>query len=249
MIHMKLFWVPRLLRTGWVGIRETTRAVPTSSRVYERGCRAADRVHGMRCELVTVDVGNTLLHLSGGGAASAVLAELEAGPARDRIRHRLLTEPLTRAEVECLAGVPISIKRPVATLSADTSRALARLRSIVLVATLSNTASLDATLPDPLSDAFPDLWRFRSCETGHAKPDRRAFLEATEAAGVEPANTIHIGDSWSCDVVGADGAGIRSIWVGGSNALPADVPPSMIGNVTTFADAVDLLLTGDCVLA
>jgi HAD superfamily hydrolase (TIGR01549 family) len=51
-----------------------------------------------------------------------------------------------------------------------------------------------------------------SADQGFAKPDPRIFHVALEAIGCEADTAIHVGDSWTADVVGAQNAGIRPIW-------------------------------------
>jgi HAD superfamily hydrolase (TIGR01509 family) len=50
-----------------------------------------------------------------------------------------------------------------------------------------------------------------SCDVGVEKPDPRFFTLALERSGGEPATTIHVGDIYHIDVVGARGAGIRPV--------------------------------------
>ena len=52
-----------------------------------------------------------------------------------------------------------------------------------------------------------------SAETaGMAKPHPAIFHLTCEALGVAPEETLHIGDDPECDVSGARGAGLRTIW-------------------------------------
>jgi putative hydrolase of the HAD superfamily len=51
-----------------------------------------------------------------------------------------------------------------------------------------------------------------SAAVGAAKPDPRIFEVALRRAGVDPVDTVMIGDSWSSDVVGARRSGIRPVW-------------------------------------
>ena len=55
------------------------------------------------------------------------------------------------------------------------------------------------------------------------KPDRRIFEHALELLGASDPLPIHIGDSWNADIVGARGAGWRSIWYG-RRIQPVDDP-------------------------
>lgn len=50
-------------------------------------------------------------------------------------------------------------------------------------------------------------------EIGCAKPDPRAFHAACRIAGVEPAETLHIGDDLRLDVEGAIAAGMQAVWL------------------------------------
>jgi HAD superfamily hydrolase (TIGR01549 family) len=49
-------------------------------------------------------------------------------------------------------------------------------------------------------------------EVGVPKPDPRIFRTALERASVEPEEAVMVGDSWSSDVVGALGVGVRPVW-------------------------------------
>jgi FMN phosphatase YigB (HAD superfamily) len=51
------------------------------------------------------------------------------------------------------------------------------------------------------------------------KPDPRLFLLALENAQTRPEATVVVGDSWTLDVLGAQQAGIRSIWQPAALAL------------------------------
>ena len=48
---------------------------------------------------------------------------------------------------------------------------------------------------------------------GAAKPDARIFAQLAAAAGVEPAQVLHIGDDPLADVVGATQAGMQTAWL------------------------------------
>jgi HAD superfamily hydrolase (TIGR01549 family) len=50
-----------------------------------------------------------------------------------------------------------------------------------------------------------------SCEEGVEKPDPRLFEIALRKTGAEPATTIHVGDLYEVDVVGARAAGLRGV--------------------------------------
>ncbi|MGV7210881.1 HAD family hydrolase [Oxalobacteraceae bacterium A2-2] len=70
-----------------------------------------------------------------------------------------------------------------------------------------------------------------SARHGKAKPDPSIFLAACAALGVAPADAVYVGDDLQLDVVGAQGAGLRAVWINraGSQAhLEQDVRPDAI---------------------
>jgi 2-haloalkanoic acid dehalogenase type II len=61
---------------------------------------------------------------------------------------------------------------------------------------------------------------------GVAKPDGRIFLAAAEAAGVPPAQVLHVGDDAALDVLGAHAVGMQTAWVNrGEDAWTHAVQP------------------------
>ncbi len=60
-----------------------------------------------------------------------------------------------------------------------------------------------------------------SAEVGVCKPERAIFERALARAGAEPAEALHVGDSFELDVRGARGAGIAAALIARS---PADAP-------------------------
>jgi putative hydrolase of the HAD superfamily len=63
---------------------------------------------------------------------------------------------------------------------------------------------------------------------GVAKPDPRIFLEACRLLGVAPGEAVYVGDDLLLDVAGAQGAGLRAVWmnrVGKRNEAPEQVRP------------------------
>lgn len=70
-----------------------------------------------------------------------------------------------------------------------------------------------------------------SARFGRAKPDPAIFLTACEAMGVAPRDAVYVGDDLRLDVQGAQGAGLRAVWMNrhGSDAhLAAGVAPDAI---------------------
>ena len=69
------------------------------------------------------------------------------------------------------------------------------------------------TYPDRIG--FGDIFSFvlLAVECGIAKPDPRIFELAMDKCGCEASQVIHVGDSLRSDVSGANGCGIRSVWL------------------------------------
>ncbi|MFT6429890.1 MAG: putative hydrolase of the HAD superfamily [Halopseudomonas sp.] len=72
-------------------------------------------------------------------------------------------------------------------------------------------------------------------EVGLSKPDPAPFLHALERAGVEPANTLHIGDHPVDDIQGAQDVGLHTLWF---NRLKLDWPdqPRPSGEVSCLSE-------------
>jgi putative hydrolase of the HAD superfamily len=85
-----------------------------------------------------------------------------------------------------------------------------RERGIALVI----ASNWDCSLPDWLGPAgILELVDgvVTSAEVGAAKPDPRVFERALAVAGVEPGETLHVGDKVDNDVDGAAAAGVRGV--------------------------------------
>ncbi|MES2076540.1 MAG: HAD family hydrolase [Pseudomonadota bacterium] len=70
-----------------------------------------------------------------------------------------------------------------------------------------------------------------ACHFGRGKPDPAIFLAACAALGVAPQQAVYVGDDLRLDVVGAQGAGLRAVWLnrhGGDAHLAAGVVPDAI---------------------
>ncbi|NGZ86959.1 HAD family hydrolase [Duganella aceris] len=70
-----------------------------------------------------------------------------------------------------------------------------------------------------------------SARFGRAKPDPAIFLAACDAMGVAPRDAVYVGDDLRLDVQGAQGAGLRAVWMnraGGDAHLAAGVTPDAI---------------------
>jgi HAD superfamily hydrolase (TIGR01509 family) len=79
-----------------------------------------------------------------------------------------------------------------------------------------------------------------SCDLGVEKPDPRMFEMALERSGARAETTIHVGDLYHVDVVGARAAGLCGVLLDEANLYPdADCP-----RVKSLAELVALLESG-----
>lgn len=103
----------------------------------------------------------------------------------------------------------------------------------VRVAVVSNW---DCSLPEALAAAGIRIEHvFASATCGASKPDPAIFGRAVGALGVEPARTLHVGDTEESDGAGARAAGIDVRIVDrGGGAAGADT-------ITALTDVLDLL--------
>ena len=70
-----------------------------------------------------------------------------------------------------------------------------------------------------------------AAQFGRAKPDPDIFLAACAAMGVAPQDAVYVGDDLQLDVRGAQGAGLRAVWMnrsGSSAHLEAGIAPDAI---------------------
>lgn len=56
------------------------------------------------------------------------------------------------------------------------------------------------------------------------KPDRRIFDRALQQGGYAAAETLHVGDLWGCDILGAHAAGIPAAWLTSPYVQPPELP-------------------------
>lgn len=98
----------------------------------------------------------------------------------------------------------------------------ARGLQLVVVSNANGTlrAHMDRLTLTPLFDTILD-----SSDEGVEKPDPRFFRIALERSGASPESTIHVGDLYYVDVVGARNAGLRGVLLDEANLRPdADCP-------------------------
>lgn len=55
---------------------------------------------------------------------------------------------------------------------------------------------------------------------GVMKPDRRIFARALQLGGASPEETLHVGDLWGCDVLGARASGWWAAWLANPYLTP-----------------------------
>jgi putative hydrolase of the HAD superfamily len=107
----------------------------------------------------------------------------------------------------------------------DVPAALAALKArfrLVVVSNANGTlhAAFDRLGLSPLVDLVLD-----SALEGVEKPDPRLFRIALDRSGADPLTTIHVGDLYHIDVVGARAAGLDAILVDSADLYPdADCP-------------------------
>jgi putative hydrolase of the HAD superfamily len=124
---------------------------------------------------------------------------------------------------------------------AGVAPALERLRALGLkLVVVSNTnGTLRALLERVGLAARVDLV-VDSFEEGVEKPDPRLFRIALERAGACAEITVHVGDLYHVDVVGARAAGLRAVLLDGDNLAPAcDCP-----RVVSLGELADRLRDG-----
>lgn len=152
------------------------------------------------------------------------------------LRHRALAEQfLATGHPESLADEALEVffaARNQVEFYPDVLPALLRLRKRYRLFALSNgNADLDRC---GLADYFDGHVTARAA--GAAKPDARIFARLLEEAGVPAGEVLHVGDDPLADVVGAERAGMQSVWLNrDAREWPAQWPlPTRI--VTTLAE-------------
>ncbi len=95
---------------------------------------------------------------------------------------------------------------------------------------------------------FVDTVVFASgCGTGHGKPDPAPFLEGCRRLGVPPSRTVFAGDDPDCDIAGAHGVGMKTIWlparVAPQSTRPAELADVIVASLADVPAAAARLLT------
>ncbi len=76
-------------------------------------------------------------------------------------------------------------------------------------------------------------------EVGVAKPHAKIFQVALDRAGANADEAVFIGDSWTNDILGALGVGIRPIWLNRNGSVSEDPSVAEIGSLQD----IDLILS------
>lgn len=97
-------------------------------------------------------------------------------------------------------------------------------------------AKLQAT---GLASFFQDV--FVGGEFLRGKPDPSMFRAALEAAGCQPNEAIHIGDSLLHDISGARNIGIYSTWINRRGFVPTNSDPTPDFSITSLEQFVECL--------
>ena len=85
--------------------------------------------------------------------------------------------------------------------------------------------------------SFFDTLAF-SCELGAWKPNMPAFHYVTDRLGVLPAEAVYVGDAPEIDVLGAQKAGLRGVWISTNERSAGNVQPDAIIHRLTELPAV-----------
>lgn len=120
-----------------------------------------------------------------------------------------------------------NVLRNDVTLFDDVAPVLAELRGMLRLGVITNgNADLEVI---GLHHHFEVA--LSSARFGRAKPDPSIFLAACEAMGVAPQDAVYVGDDLRLDVLGAQAAGMRAVWMnraGGEAHIAAGVVPDVI---------------------
>lgn len=84
---------------------------------------------------------------------------------------------------------------------------------------------------------FEHILPSREAEAG--KPDPHIFEVALTRLDVKPERAVHVGDSFGCDVLGARGVGITSVWLNPLNTPAPDGIPVL--QIRALSDILDLV--------
>src|SRR5262249_36323031 len=119
--------------------------------------------------------------------------------------------------------------------------ALARLRDagLTVVAVSNSDGTVEAGLEERGLRRYPHHV-VDSALVGAAKPDAAIFGHALALAGAAPERTVHVGDLYAVDVVGARAAGLHAVLIDPHGDWQ-DVDCERVRDVTALADGLSIL--------
>jgi len=85
-----------------------------------------------------------------------------------------------------------------------------------------------------------------SDEVGYDKPSPIIFKQALKLLGVEPQQTIHVGDLPETDIIGAKGMGMLTVWVNRDEEVSLDksfCPDYQIGQLPEVLALLERLVS------
>ena len=144
---------------------------------------------------------------------------------------------------EQLSGIFLVERRERHVLFCDTENSLTNLRKDYQLALVTNGApdlQREKIQGANLTQFFDTI--LISGEVGIGKPDCRIFELALDALGALPSETVMIGDSLTRDILGAQRAGLKGIWLnrsGSDDSVNSVVPDAQ---VTSFRQINEILL-------
>lgn len=144
---------------------------------------------------------------------------------------------------EQLSTTFMSERRARHVLFSDVEDALTNLRKTYQLALVTNGApdlQREKIQGAKLERYFDNI--LISGEVGIGKPDPQIFKLALEAIAASPSETVMVGDSLSRDILGAQKAGLKGIWLNRSESKPTDEVTSDV-QITSLSEMHKLLLT------
>lgn len=156
------------------------------------------------------------------------------------LRHAVLTEAFNICgEDLCKVDVAMQVfsrARSDVVLYDDVRPSLTRLGQRHLLGTISNGFADLATIG--LDHHFQVS--IAAHQFGCAKPDREIFDAACDLLQVAPAEAVYVGDDPTRDIEGAQGAGLRGVWLNRAGLLPQRGLPPHVKPDAMVSDLLEL---------